>query len=153
MYLVLSAFTSNPTSLVAATKASEFLFRVCMLPPSILTSSAEARSWCVPFSFKPSWFTRTLLMAYSKAKLKCIGDRASPCFKPFLIGNLPCCPIAFKHYAKEPYVLHPYMAQAAVNAVTLGCLRETVPPEGCLALSTVLASVCLIQENGIHWFA
>ena len=27
-------------------------------------------------------------MAYSKAKLKSSGDRASPCFKPFLIGNL-----------------------------------------------------------------
>ena len=27
-------------------------------------------------------------MAYSIAKLKSIGDRASPCFKPFLIGNL-----------------------------------------------------------------
>jgi hypothetical protein len=27
-------------------------------------------------------------MAYSKAELKSIGDRASPCFKPFLIGNL-----------------------------------------------------------------
>jgi len=26
-------------------------------------------------------------MAYSKAKLKSNGDRASPCFKPFLIGN------------------------------------------------------------------
>jgi len=27
-------------------------------------------------------------MAYYKAKLKSIGDRASPCFKSFLIGNL-----------------------------------------------------------------
>jgi len=27
-------------------------------------------------------------MTYSKAKLKSNGDRASPCFKPFLIGNL-----------------------------------------------------------------
>ena len=27
-------------------------------------------------------------MAYSKAKLKSNGDRASPCFKPFLIGNI-----------------------------------------------------------------
>jgi len=27
-------------------------------------------------------------MAYSKAKLKSSGDRASPCFRPFLIGNL-----------------------------------------------------------------
>jgi len=35
MYLVLSALTSSPISLVAATKASAFSFRVCMLPPSI----------------------------------------------------------------------------------------------------------------------
>jgi len=27
-------------------------------------------------------------MAYSKAKLKSNGDRASPCFKPFLIGYI-----------------------------------------------------------------
>ena len=27
-------------------------------------------------------------MAYSKAKLKSNGDKASPCFKPFLIGNM-----------------------------------------------------------------
>ena len=37
MYLVLSALTSSPFSLVAATKASAFSFRVSMLPPSILT--------------------------------------------------------------------------------------------------------------------
>ena len=46
------------------------------------------QKWCVPFSFKPSWFTWTLLVAYSKAKLKSSGNRASPCFKPFLLGNL-----------------------------------------------------------------
>jgi len=39
MYLVLSALTSSPISLVAASKASAFPFRVRMLPPSILTSS------------------------------------------------------------------------------------------------------------------
>jgi len=27
-------------------------------------------------------------MAYSKAKLKSNGDKASPCFKTFLIGNI-----------------------------------------------------------------
>jgi hypothetical protein len=27
-------------------------------------------------------------MVYSEAKLKSNGDRASPCFKPFLIGNM-----------------------------------------------------------------
>jgi hypothetical protein len=26
-------------------------------------------------------------MAYSKAELESNGDRASPCFRPFLIGN------------------------------------------------------------------
>ena len=34
MYLVLSALTSSPISVVAATKASAFSFRVCILPPS-----------------------------------------------------------------------------------------------------------------------
>ena len=33
MYLVLSALTSNPISLAAATKASAFCLRVCILPP------------------------------------------------------------------------------------------------------------------------
>jgi hypothetical protein len=34
-------------------------------------------------------------MAYSKAKLKSSGDRASPCFRPFWIGKLSdkCLPI------------------------------------------------------------
>ena len=35
MYLVLSAFTSSPISLVVTTRASAFSFTVCMLPPSI----------------------------------------------------------------------------------------------------------------------
>jgi hypothetical protein len=38
-----------------------FFCVVCMLPPSVLTSSALTRSWCVPFNFKPSWYTWTLL--------------------------------------------------------------------------------------------
>jgi hypothetical protein len=37
---VLSAFTSIPISLVAITKASAFFFAVCTLPPSMLKSSA-----------------------------------------------------------------------------------------------------------------
>jgi len=45
-------------------------------------------SWCVSFNFKPSWFTWTLLMTYSKAKLKSNADKASPCFKPHLIVNM-----------------------------------------------------------------
>jgi len=37
MYLVSSAFTFNPVSLLAATKGSVFCFIVCMLQPIILT--------------------------------------------------------------------------------------------------------------------
>ena len=59
-----------------------------MLPPNILTSLAQTRSWCVPFNFKPSWYTWTLLMAYCRAKLKSNSDKTSPCFKSFLIGNM-----------------------------------------------------------------
>jgi len=33
MYLVLSALTSSPISVIAATKASAFSFRICILPP------------------------------------------------------------------------------------------------------------------------
>ena len=35
IYLVFSAFTSKPVSLLATTKASLFFFIVCMLPPNI----------------------------------------------------------------------------------------------------------------------
>ena len=88
MYLVLSAFSSSPISLLATTKFSTFSCIVCTLPSNILTSSEITRSWCVPFKVKPSWLTWTLLMTYSKAKLKNNSDRASPFFKPFLIWNM-----------------------------------------------------------------
>jgi hypothetical protein len=41
---------------------------------------------------KISW---TFLLAYSKAKLKSSGDKASPCFRPFWLGKLSdkCVPI------------------------------------------------------------
>jgi hypothetical protein len=50
---------------------------VSMFSPTILTSSS-AQSWYVPFNIRPSWFIWTLLMAYSKAKLKSNCDKASP---------------------------------------------------------------------------
>jgi hypothetical protein len=51
------------------------------------------------------WFSWTFLTAYSKAKLKISGDKASPCFRLFWIGKLSdrCLPIwtlqhvSFKH--------------------------------------------------------
>ena len=125
MYLVLSAFTSSPISLVAAIKAYAFFFTVCMLPPKILSSSTQARSWCVPFNFNPSWSTRTLLMAYSKAKLKSNGDRASPCFKPLLIGNmsdkfLPTLTLPFKEFTSYLYVV------TLFHFVFMTCMHSSV---------------------------
>ena len=87
-YLVLSAFTSSPISLLATTKHYAFSLTVYMLPPNTLTSSALTTSWCVPFNFKLFWFTWTVLMMYPKAKLKSNSNRASPFFKPFLTGNM-----------------------------------------------------------------
>jgi hypothetical protein len=49
---------------------------------------AQGKSWCVPFNISPSWFSWTLLMVYSKAKLKSNGDKVSLCFRPFWMINL-----------------------------------------------------------------
>jgi len=56
IYLVLSVFISRPTSLLASNRASVFFVTVFMFSSSILTSSAQTRSWCVPFSSSPSDF-------------------------------------------------------------------------------------------------
>ena len=73
--------------ITAATKAPVFFTACCTLPPSILTLSSWTTSCFVPFNIKPSWINWTLLMAYYTAKLKGNGDKASPFFKQFLIGN------------------------------------------------------------------
>jgi len=85
MYLVLSAFKFISISLLATTQGSLFFYIVYTLPPNILTSPGYTKRWWVPFNFKASWFTWTLLMTYSKEKLKSNGDKTSPSFKPFLI--------------------------------------------------------------------
>jgi hypothetical protein len=88
IHLVFSEFTSRATALLASNKASVFLFMVFIFSPAMLTSSAQAKTWCVLFSFSPTWFSWTPLMAYSKAQLKSYGHKASPCFRPFWTGNL-----------------------------------------------------------------
>jgi hypothetical protein len=42
---------------------------------SILTSSVQTTSWCVPLNFTPVWFARTFLMAYSKVMFECNGNK------------------------------------------------------------------------------
>jgi hypothetical protein len=51
---------------------------VSTLPPNIWTSSALTKSCCVPFNFKPSRFTWTLLMSKFYSKVEERRDTASP---------------------------------------------------------------------------
>jgi len=55
-------------------------------------------------------------MAYSKAKFKNNGDRASPCFKPFLKGNVRqmfVYPDSAMRFSQTPFILS--------LPVSLGC--------------------------------
>jgi len=88
MYLVFISTDFWSTLLTSHYQSLCVFLYSCTLPPTILTSSAQIRSQCVPFNFKPSWFTWTLLMAYCMPKLNSNGNRASPCFRPFLVGNM-----------------------------------------------------------------
>jgi hypothetical protein len=56
VYLFFSGFTCRSTSLLASNKAFVFFFTLSTFDPTILTSSAQTKSWCVPFSFSPTWF-------------------------------------------------------------------------------------------------
>jgi hypothetical protein len=77
---------------------------VSMFFPTIFMSSGQAKCWCVPFSYSPSLFSWTFLMAYSKAKLKISHDKASPCFMPFWIGNLSdFCKSRLKYFKEEVF--------------------------------------------------
>jgi len=59
----------------------------------------------VPFNFRPSWFPQILLIAYSKAELKCNCNEESLCSEQFLIENMSdkCLPtqtllqVLFRH--------------------------------------------------------
>jgi hypothetical protein len=73
----LSAFISRPVPLSAS------ICSLWFLPFFPINSQTSTRSWCVPFSFGLFCFSWTFLMVYSKAMLKCSGDKASPCVRPF----------------------------------------------------------------------
>jgi hypothetical protein len=73
---------------------------VSILSPGRFTSSAQTKSWCVPFNFSPTWFSWTFLMAYSS------GYKASPCFRPFWIGKSDrCLPIRTLPYVSFKHIL------------------------------------------------
>jgi hypothetical protein len=78
---------SRSTSLLASKRSPVFFFMVFMSSPNILTLSAQTRIYAVPFNSNLSSFSWTFLMEYSKAKFKSNGNKASPYFRPFWIGN------------------------------------------------------------------
>ena len=65
MHLDLSAHTCSLISLVAATKTSAYPFSV-YASTQYITIVGISQQLNVPVSFKPSWFTWTQLMVYSK---------------------------------------------------------------------------------------
>ena len=54
-----------------------------------LTSSAWTGTWWIKLNFNPSHFAWTHLMTYSKENLENSGNKVPPCFRTFLIGNVP----------------------------------------------------------------
>jgi len=76
MYLVLSAFTSSPVSLVASTRASAFSFTVCTLLPiyrvrhkylTIFQHRCEWNCWREKFVFeRPSSETQSISVAMER---------------------------------------------------------------------------------------
>ena len=103
MYLVLSVFTSNPTSLPATNKASAFSFRLFTLPPYINTINTNRKlMWIIKYL----WFLWTLVMSFSKGKLKSNGIKSHSSLKALLLGtnmSHKCLPewtllsVSFKH--------------------------------------------------------
>jgi hypothetical protein len=56
-YLVFSGFTSRPTSLLASNRACVFSALYSIYVLSHYINIMKARSWCVLFNFRPSWFS------------------------------------------------------------------------------------------------
>lgn len=117
---VFTVFNSKPISLLATNKASMF-FIVCMHLLSQWTSSAQTRSWCVPFNFNPSWFVWTFQTAYSKTRSKSNNEKVhlssksnnekvhpSPSFRSFLIENVSdkYLSIGDLHYVSVQHIFH-----------------------------------------------
>jgi hypothetical protein len=89
MYLLFSASTSRPTSLLASIEVSLFVLIDSMLPPSRSRHQHKEEADCVLFNFSCAWFSWIFIKAYSNAKLKITADNAFPCTGPFWIREIP----------------------------------------------------------------
>jgi hypothetical protein len=87
IHLVFSGFTSRPTSLLVSNKASVVFCTASTISHYINVISIGQKLMC-PIQFQSFLVLLDPPEAYSKAKLKNNGDKASPCFRPFWKGNL-----------------------------------------------------------------
>lgn len=81
-----SVFTCRPNSLLVSIRASVPLWYICYVPTDLHyqhTPEADVPHFItVPPGFlRPSWWC-------DKANLKSNGDKVSPCFQSFWIGNI-----------------------------------------------------------------
>jgi hypothetical protein len=108
LWVFSSTLFSNALSLCSSLNVKDHVSHVqkrqnyCFVYSNFYNFSQQARRWKILdwmvsgitwiqsqilfVTISPTWFSWTFLMAYSKAKLKRSGDKASPCFRPFWIG-------------------------------------------------------------------
>jgi hypothetical protein len=83
VYLVFSAFTFRPTSLLLSIRTSVLFLDICYLPTDLYHQHRPAAdaSHLISISSVSFW---TFLMV----KFKSNDDKASPCFRPFCVRNV-----------------------------------------------------------------
>jgi len=80
IYLVSFVITTRPASLVASNRACVFLYGIYVFTQcSNIINTVQELMCSIQFQSFP--------MAYSKANLKSNGNKESPCFRPYWIGN------------------------------------------------------------------
>jgi hypothetical protein len=74
---------SRPITLIVFYSFCVFSLWSFLLSHNRFTLPAQTRSWYVSFNFSPTWFSLAFLIPYSKANLKSVAVKASPCLDHF----------------------------------------------------------------------
>ena len=76
-------------------RASVYFYTVCMFLLTKINIITTDQKLCAPIHFDFSWSSSTCPISYFKATLKSNDNKASPCFRTFLKGNISnkCSPI------------------------------------------------------------
>jgi hypothetical protein len=89
-------FTPEPTSLLQSNKVYALFYGVCFRRIKLQHQHISEIDR-VPLKSSDSPLSWSFLLAHSKTKLKSNGVKASPCFRPFRVGNVSdrCLPVSF----------------------------------------------------------